>query len=159
MKRKMIAAMIASPLLFVFPAMAEEEGPPPEQGQKHFEEVDINGDGVIASSEFEENKTAKFAEADANRDGQLSYDEALAMFKERAEAMGREERRGAGKGGKGKMFSVLDIDGDGLVSFEEFSVMGDRRYKDMDANLDGEVTLLEAKAAGRERHLKRKGRR
>jgi Ca2+-binding EF-hand superfamily protein len=57
------------------------------------------------------------------------------------------------------MFSVLDIDGDGLVSFEEFSVMGDRLYKDMDANLDGEVTLLEAQAAGRERKMRRKSRR
>ncbi len=65
----------------------------------------------------------------------------------------------AQKFGKGRMFSVLDIDGDGNVSFEEFSVVGDRRYKDMDANLDGEVTFLEAQAAGRERHMRRKDRR
>ncbi|MHA1544109.1 MAG: EF-hand domain-containing protein [Alphaproteobacteria bacterium] len=151
MKRKMIALIIATPLLLAFPATAEEEGPARDHGQKMFEEVDINGDGVIGRGEFEENKTVKFSEADANQDGQLSYEEALTLFKERAGA--------ASKGGKGKMFLVLDIDGDGLVSFEEFSVMGDRRFKDMDANLDGEVTLLEAKAAGRERQMRRKGRR
>lgn len=159
MKRKMIALIIATPLLLAFPATAQEEGPTHDQGQKMFEEVDINGDGVIARREFEENKTANFSKADANQDGQLSYVEALALFEQRAEAAGRSKRKGGPKGGKGKMFLVLDIDGDGLVSFEEFSVMGDRRFKDMDANLDGEVTLLEAKAAGRERQMRRKGRR
>jgi hypothetical protein len=60
-------------------------------------------------------------------------------------------------GHKGKMFERTDTNGDGAISYEEFSAKAERRFKKMDANSDGKVTKEEAKnhhAAMREKYKK-----
>ena len=145
MKKLVMAALLSTPLLVSIPAAAQEGPGGPSRGEERFQEMDINGDGEITRAEMAETRTEKFAEADANGDGLLSYDEGIAAHKARMEEKGRDG--GRHKGGKGKFFARMDIDGDGFVSLEETEVMSDRRFTDMDANLDGAVTYLEAKAA------------
>ena len=155
MKKIVMTAILVSPLVMAIPALAQ---PDPEEmqkrGEERFAEVDINGDGVINRGEFEDQRTQKFIEADANGDGQLSHDEVTQLIKNRMEGMGKRAEKHGNKI-QGKMFSHLDVDGDGFVAREEFDVITNRQFKNMDSNLDGQVTFIEAQAAARERHQKR----
>jgi Ca2+-binding EF-hand superfamily protein len=44
------------------------------------------------------------------------------------------------------MFSLMDADGDGKLSLQEFQAAHERIFKAMDANKDGFVTLEEMQA-------------
>jgi Ca2+-binding EF-hand superfamily protein len=60
-------------------------------------------------------------------------------------------REGGDRGGMGlmgpmmmrMMFSLMDADGDGKLSLQEFQAAHERIFKAMDANKDGFVTLEE----------------
>jgi EF hand len=68
--------------------------------------------------------------------------------------IGREAMMGAGRMGRGQpggmapmmmrmMFSLMDADGDGKLSLQEFQAAHERIFKAMDADKDGFVTLEE----------------
>ncbi|MGE5141734.1 MAG: EF-hand domain-containing protein [Rudaea sp.] len=61
--------------------------------------------------------------------------------------MGRGSMMGPGSMGRGvmmrMMFSLMDADGDGTVSLQEFQAAHERIFKGMDANKDGRLTLEE----------------
>jgi Ca2+-binding EF-hand superfamily protein len=44
------------------------------------------------------------------------------------------------------MFSLMDADGDGTISLQEFQAAHERIFKGMDANKDGRLTLEEIQA-------------
>ena len=44
------------------------------------------------------------------------------------------------------MFSLMDADGDGTISLQEFQAAHERIFKAIDANKDGRVTLEEMQA-------------
>jgi Ca2+-binding EF-hand superfamily protein len=57
---------------------------------------------------------------------------------------------GPGSMGRGMMmrmmFSLMDSDGDGTISLQEFQAAHERIFKGMDANKDGRLTLDEIQA-------------
>ncbi len=153
MKKTLIAALLATPVLLAVPVLAEAPPGDPARGEEKFAEMDLNGDGVISHVEFVAQREQKFARTDVNQDGLISFDEAMAAKK--AEMGGKVPEAKGPRDGKGNMFTYLDVDRDGFISLEEMEVFSDRRFKDMDSNLDGQVTLLEAKAAMRNLLIKR----
>ncbi len=153
MKKTLIAALLATTVLLAGTALAETPPDDPARGGEKFAEMDLNGDGVISHAEFVTQREQKFAGTDANQDGLISLDEA--MVAKKTEMGGQAPEAKGPRDGKGNMFAYLDIDGDGFISLEEMEVFSDRRFKDMDSNLDGQVTLLEAKAAMRDLLIKR----
>ena len=64
--------------------------------------------------------------------------------------MGRGSMMGPGSMGRGvmmrMMFSLMDADGDGAVSLQEFQAAHERIFRGMDANKDGRLSLEEIQA-------------
>jgi hypothetical protein len=64
--------------------------------------------------------------------------------------MGRGGMLGPGTMGRGMMmrmmFSLMDADGDGAVSLQEFQAAHERIFRGMDANKDGRLSLEEIQA-------------
>ena len=99
--------------------------------------ADTNGDGLISKSEaaalprFAE----RFDQVDANRDGQVSFEELRAFH-------------AAHRGGHGKKFlKMVDTDKDGKVSKAEALAAAAARFDRADADKDGVITEEERKAA------------
>jgi Ca2+-binding EF-hand superfamily protein len=90
----------------------------------HFASADANGDGGLSADEMAEMMLSQMqdriatmaaqmvARLDANKDGLVQADEMKPMGNEGA--------------GLERMFSIMDINGDGAVSEDEFSLVTDR---------------------------------
>ncbi|KAF9616220.1 hypothetical protein IFM89_028996 [Coptis chinensis] len=99
-----------------------------EEVEDMIKEVDSDGDGYIDLNEFIELNTEgvdsnkvlddlknAFLVYDVDRNGSISPDELQKVYKSLGEKVSIEECR--------TMISLVDVDGDGLVNFEEFKVM------------------------------------
>ncbi|KEJ89240.1 EF-hand domain-containing protein [Sulfitobacter donghicola] len=111
--------------------------------QARFAQIDANGDGEISAEELQAQVAARFAAADANKDGALTADEMMAA---------REGKH------KERLLKRFDKNGDGALSGEELDEMskgkggkkGDKKggraakhFERMDADNSGDLTLEE----------------
>lgn len=103
--------------------------------------ADTNGDGLISRSEAAAlpRLAAHFDAIDANKDGQISFDELRAAHH-------------AHRGGHGQHAKAL-LGPDGKVTREEFMARAAARFDRLDANKDGVVTADELRA-GRAQHAR-----
>jgi Ca2+-binding EF-hand superfamily protein len=104
---------------------------------KHFKEMDTNGDGMVSKTEFDAAHNRHFKEMDTNGDGQLSRDEMKAGHKKMMEKA------------KDKHFEEADANHDGVLTREEAKNMPmlSKHFDEVDANKDGKVTREEMAAA------------
>ena len=102
--------------------------------------ADTNADGFISRTEAAAlpRLAERFEQVDANRDGQVSFDEL------RAARGGHGHRHGVG-------MKRADTDGDGKVSKAEALARAEARFARVDANSDGFITQDEMKP-GRHGH-------
>lgn len=92
-----------------------------------FERYDVDKDGAITKAEIEEVRTADFAAADTNGDGEISLEEFKAAFQDRSnDRMVR-------------VFQRLDRDGDGIVTQAEVDRMANRMFNRLDRDDNGVV--------------------
>ncbi len=120
----------------------------PRMAQLSFADLDANGDGQLTLEELTARPADHFASADANGDGGLNAEEMTAMMmaqmQDRVAAMAAQmitrldankdgliqadEMKPAGNDGAGleRMFAIMDINGDGAVSEEEFDLVTQR---------------------------------
>jgi Ca2+-binding EF-hand superfamily protein len=146
----------------------EVNGARKDNGNKLFEKLDANSDGVISKAEFiagREGKTNQkgeavdldkhFAKKDTNGDGNIDRAEFDKAREDRQEhALNRP------KGDGHKHFESMDTDANGLISKEEFTAKHagktnkdgkpfdvDKRFSKLDANGDGNIDKVEMKAA------------
>lgn len=142
MKRSALAFLLttASASILTYPVQSEHHA---AKGATMLENLDVDKDGAITKDEIRARQTLGFAEADANSDGVLSYQE----FE--ARALARQARRAAKR--HQRKFSRLDSDGDGLISEAEHSdwrtARMEKRFKRIDTNKDGEISANERQAA------------
>lgn len=131
-----------------------EQIDPQQRWERWLEHQDANGDGVISKDEFNGPEHA-FTRLDANEDGQITQEEALATPARRGgdggpghERMNPEERWA-------RMLEHLDADGSGTISQDEFPGR-DEVFARIDADGDGQITQDEMQEAA-QRMRQRKG--
>lgn len=119
----------------------------------HFAQLDANHDGVVTKAELaseqqrelaqakaaiEQQMRARFNQLDTNKDGQLSFQEFLAM----APALKATES-------PDQILQRLDTNHDGKITAAEFRAPELAKFDKADTNHDGIVTPAEAEAAGK----------
>ena len=102
-----------------------------QQPQELWKQYDLNGDGKITPQEFMAARAVCFARYDANSDGLLTRAEIKMFFPPQLT-----ERIDTA-------FLRLDLDGDGLISREEFDRESDRLFRQLDTNGDGVIAGAE----------------
>ena len=134
------AAVAAAGLTFAISAGAQPAPPPGPGGMMQ----DPFGDATVLRQDAEGQAAAHFAALDTDKDGTLSPGELAAARPMRpgAPAEGRAQGRGAGR-----MARMMDANGDGKVSKDEFVAGTLRRFDMMDADHDGKLTRAERQEA------------
>jgi len=140
-----LAAGLALPLL---PAQAQgqhpDAGAPPHPPS--FAELDANHDGKLDPAEFSAPMLVRardmFSKMDTDHDGAVSAAEFAAFGPDhgdhgRDHEQGREGPPPPGMAPHPRDFKSLDTNGDGKISFEEFSAGQKARFEALDANHDG----------------------
>ncbi len=112
-------------------------------GRHFIENWDLNGDGAVTLEELVERRGDVFAAFDANDDGRLDAEDYATFDEARANDMA--DNAGAGGKGEGRVqkgmtLAFNDIDGDGVVTREEFLSRAAAWMAMIDRNGDGRIT-------------------
>jgi len=108
-------------------------------GQRRFDKLDTNHDGVVTLDEYVAAAAARYREFDPTGSGQVTAREIAASPTAHARAERMAER----------IVARLDTNGDGKVSADEFLAAAKRRFARLDADNDGFIEAGEAGARHR----------
>lgn len=95
----------------------------------HLRRFDANADGTITRDEFMKVIAADYAVADTNHDGRISGIEAMAFNSKQQASQ--------------EVSPIIDWDGDGTISMDEFAAQWRTLFERADADHDGVVTAEE----------------
>lgn len=95
------------------------------------QQFDLDKDGVLTQAEVTEAVAARFAAADADKDGKVSLEEFRTYRLSEAEPM------------RVRAFQRLDGDGDGKVTREEFDKLSARMFARLDRDDDGTLAMTQ----------------
>ncbi len=120
-------------------------------GKGFLENWDDNADGVVTLAEVSEKRENVFYTFDEDGDGVITGAEYVAFDEARAADQANEGGNGGGgNGGNGRVkpsvgmtLEFNDVDGDGNVSFDEFTGQSEAWFAILDRNGDGEVTTAD----------------
>ena len=171
-------ALAALLLATSLPAMAQPAADPPPPGRRPdaarlFNELDTNRDGRLTLDEMWARTQSRFAAADANRDGALTPEE-FRMLRPGRDGGTRANRDSdtpaapdaappTGRSAEQMQrfadarFRALDANRDGRVTLDEMRPMVEARFRAMDANADNAVTQEEMPRWGRGHRGPRQG--
>ena len=136
-----LTIIVALAVLTPFAVFAEET-----PGSHFIENWDWNGDGVVSLAEITERRGDVFNMFDQDEDGSLTAEEYVLFDETRAADM-ENNAGGHGQGGGrmqvGLTLEFNDIDGDGVVSKEEFVGQSAAWVTEVDRDGDGAITAAD----------------
>ncbi|MBP0480900.1 EF-hand domain-containing protein [Sagittula salina] len=106
--------------------------------------IDVDGDGIVSAAEASSHASAGFARFDADGDDQVTEDEYLDSAPMAMPAGRRAvERLYVNRAAR---FKAMDADADGSVTLAEFMARAQASYESADGDKDGKVTVWEFRA-------------
>jgi len=115
-------------------------------GAGFIENWDDDANGAVTLAEVSEKRENVFITFDEDGDGVITGEEYVAFDEVRAADQANEGGNGDGEHGKasvGMTHEFNDVNGDGDVSFEEFTGQSEAWFSILDRNGDGEVTTAD----------------
>ena len=112
-------------------------------GAHFIENWDLNGDGQVTAAELAEKRGDVFFTFDSDEDGKLNAEEYGYFDEARKNDMEGQPEHAGGKMNKvqaGMQMAFNDVDGDGLVTREEFLGQVGAWLTSIDRNADGVIT-------------------
>lgn len=105
-------------------------------------EADTDGNGLLSKTEFIAAQDARFAKADADKDGVIAGAELAALKPEHRGKGPWGKGKGKGPDGKGRMdpearFAAADTNADGVLIKAEVETQAATKFAELDANGDG----------------------
>ncbi len=155
----LLQLILPASLLFAAPAAdstAQERGPKANKMQRH----DADGSGTLSAAEVAGTKLeTRFAEIDADSDGELTREEMRAHHKAHK---GKEGKKGKDRDHRARMaerFAKRDADGNGSLSAAEVAgTKMEKHFSKLDADGDGALTMAEMRAAKKDHKGHKKAR-
>jgi Ca2+-binding EF-hand superfamily protein len=137
---------------FALPSIvsADNEKGSADNNEGRFESMDTNDDGKISIDEHGAAATKMFNTMDANKDGRVTASEMEAAHKE---ITGKKAMKGEMTAAE--KIRVIDSDGDGVLTEEEYLAGAKSMFEKMDTNQDGFLSKAEVKA-GQQKYMPRK---
>jgi len=118
----------------------ERHGRQGHWGRAMLTAMDADKDGTVTSAEIEAHQAARAAEIDADKNGTITAEEMIA-HEEKMRVQRMVER-----------LSLMDRNGDGNVSVEEYEAARTWRLARLDRNGDGRIEADEMRFHGGKRH-------
>mgnify|MGYP003663424176 CR=1 FL=1 len=160
MKRKIIVGSLIAALTVPVLAIAATDG----DGKAHhkggmFERLDTNGDGALTFEEMTAKSTERFSKLDEDGNGTISIEEMTvrkkvffdkldtdgngSMSMEEAKAFRHKMHENRKERHSARLLELLDADGNGMVSSDEFEAASAKRFEAADSNGDGVLSADE----------------
>lgn len=132
----LLASAVLAGTVMVSDALAQSQAKPLGM----YTRADSNGDGKISLAEFDAFHANQLALFDGNQDGTVTLAEIDAFFAGHLNGPGAQLARQ-----RLTDLRAADINGDGVISAEEFKAVGDADFRAADTNHDGFIEANEVK--------------
>lgn len=144
LSRTLALICAAASVAVAAPAFAQ-----PHELMEFIKEFDSNKDGAATYEEYRAIRDARFATGDKDKNGAFNEDEYVGEYLVRLDAQLAASTAPADQKARERdaqvkqahvRFGVLDRDGDGKITFEEFLATGEKSFWTKDGNRDKKVT-------------------
>ena len=126
-----------------------DEAPAPNPVTAQFQAIDADGDGYLSEAELSGFQRKVFDTLDEDADGSFSLDQFVDILKRQAAEQGMSAAQQAQMEERWvARFTGVDVNGNEIITLDEFELSHARRFKSKDQDGDGRLSLQELGEGG-----------